>query len=163
MPSVCARQRAAIRAWADKELFGDNVKFDLLQAFDNHGDIILRGRVTGDFTRLLALWEGRLDASAVLPPTGSPLGSEATVDRATVRASLAELVDRYRPAAVNTLDPDPDPVVGERLGAEQTGYSDHIDHTAAAPSRQSAMPGSLVIDPRKVSTSSALRLTRSST
>ncbi|WP_335989414.1 PIG-L family deacetylase [Glycomyces sp. MUSA5-2] len=90
------------------------------------------GRVTGDFTRLLALWEGRLDASAVLPPAGSPLGAGSTVDRATVRASLAELLDRYRPVAVNTLDLDPDPVAGERLGAEQTGYSDHIDHTAAA-------------------------------
>ncbi|RRR99799.1 PIG-L family deacetylase [Glycomyces terrestris] len=90
------------------------------------------GRVTGDFTRLLALWEGRLDASAVLAPAGSPLTSESTVDRATVRASLVELLERYAPAAVNTLDPDPDPVVGERLGAEQDGYSDHIDHTAAA-------------------------------
>jgi LmbE family N-acetylglucosaminyl deacetylase len=90
------------------------------------------GRVTGDFTRLLALWEGRLDASAVLPPADSPLTSESTVDRATVRASLVELLERYAPVAVNTLDPDPDPVVGERLGAEQDGYSDHIDHTAAA-------------------------------
>lgn len=90
------------------------------------------GRVTGDFTRLLALWEGRLDASAVLPPSGSPLTSESTVDRSTVRATLIELLERYAPAAVNTLDPDPDPVVGEKLGAEQPGFSDHIDHTAAA-------------------------------
>lgn len=91
------------------------------------------GRLTGDFTRLLALWEGRLDASAVLPPTGSPLGDgPSLVDRDTVHASLLELLDHYRPAVVNTLDPDPDPVVGERLGAEQAGYSDHIDHTAAA-------------------------------
>ncbi|SDE47451.1 PIG-L family deacetylase [Glycomyces harbinensis] len=90
------------------------------------------GRLTGDFTRLLALWEGRLDASAILPPAGSPLNSSSTVERATVHASLVELLDRYRPAVVNTLDPDPDPVVGEKLGAEQSGYSDHIDHTAAA-------------------------------
>ncbi|MQM28806.1 PIG-L family deacetylase [Glycomyces albidus] len=90
------------------------------------------GRVTGDFTRLLALWEGRLDASAVLPPAGSPLASESTVDRSTVRATLVELLERYAPAAVNTLDPDPDPVVGAKLGAEQPGFSDHIDHTAAA-------------------------------
>ncbi|MCC3764744.1 PIG-L family deacetylase [Glycomyces sp. TRM65418] len=90
------------------------------------------GRLTGQFTRLLALWEGRLDVSLVLPPTGSPLSPESTVDRATVQATLLELLDRYRPVVVNTLDPDPDPVVGARLGAEQTGYSDHIDHTAAA-------------------------------
>ncbi|MCD0443503.1 PIG-L family deacetylase [Glycomyces sp. A-F 0318] len=90
------------------------------------------GRLTGDFTRLLALWEGRLEAAAVLPPTGSPLTSQSTVDQDMVRATLLELLGRYRPAVVNTLDPDPDPVVGERLGAEQAGYSDHIDHTAAA-------------------------------
>ncbi|MFG3338484.1 PIG-L family deacetylase [Glycomyces sp. NPDC048151] len=90
------------------------------------------GRITGEFTRLLALWEGRLDDALVLPPTGSPLAAESTVDRATVQATLVELLERYRPAAVNTLDPDPDPITGERLGAEQRGYSDHIDHTAAA-------------------------------
>lgn len=90
------------------------------------------GRLTGEFTRLLALWEGGLDASLILPPTDSPLSAESTVDRATIQATLLELLDRYRPVVVNTLDPDPDPVVGEKLGAEQTGYSDHIDHTAAA-------------------------------
>jgi LmbE family N-acetylglucosaminyl deacetylase len=90
------------------------------------------GRLTGEFTRLLALWEGRLNTSLILPPSGSPLTAESTMDRATVQATLLELLDRYRPAVVNTLDPDPDPVVGERLGAEQPGYSDHIDHTAAA-------------------------------
>jgi len=95
------------------------------------------GRITGDFTRLLALWEGRLDAAAVLPPADSPLtahfgSAAATVDRATVQATLLELLERYRPVVVNTLDPDPDPVVGEKFGAEQSGYSDHIDHTAAA-------------------------------
>ncbi|WP_158299841.1 PIG-L family deacetylase [Glycomyces paridis] len=90
------------------------------------------GRLTGDFTRLLTLWEGGLDASVILPPDGSPLRDEATVDRATVQATLLELIDRYRPVALNTLDPDPDPVVGDKLGAEQRGYSDHIDHTAAA-------------------------------
>ncbi|HLU27239.1 MAG TPA: PIG-L family deacetylase [Glycomyces sp.] len=90
------------------------------------------GRLTGDFTRLLALWEGGLETSMVLPPAGSPLTDESLVDRETVRATLLELLERYRPAVVNTLDPDPDPVIGEKLGAEQTGYSDHIDHTAAA-------------------------------
>lgn len=90
------------------------------------------GRLTGDFTRLLALWEGNLETSLVLPPTGSELTGKSIVDRETIRSTLLELLDHYRPATVNTLDPDPDPVVGERLGAEQEGYSDHIDHTAAA-------------------------------
>ncbi|MEU6861560.1 PIG-L family deacetylase [Glycomyces sp. NPDC046736] len=90
------------------------------------------GRLTGDFTRLLALWEGRLGASVVLPPADSPLTDETAVDRDMVQATLLELLDRYQPVAVNTLDPDPDPVVGDKFGAEQSGYSDHIDHTAAA-------------------------------
>jgi LmbE family N-acetylglucosaminyl deacetylase len=90
------------------------------------------GRITGEFTRLLALWEGGLDDSLILPPTDSPLTAESTVDRATIQATLLELLDRYRPVVVNTLDPDPDPTTGERLGAEQRGYSDHIDHTASA-------------------------------
>ncbi|WP_198586918.1 PIG-L family deacetylase [Glycomyces xiaoerkulensis] len=90
------------------------------------------GRITGRYTRLLGLWEGDLRSSLVLPPTGSPLTDATAVDRETVTGSLLELLDHYRPTVVNTLDPDPDPVVGERLGAEQRGYSDHIDHTAAA-------------------------------
>ncbi|MEJ0042652.1 MAG: nuclear transport factor 2 family protein [Rhizomicrobium sp.] len=42
---------AAIRAWADKEIFGDRVKLDLQDAFDNRGDIVLRARITGDFDK----------------------------------------------------------------------------------------------------------------
>ncbi len=42
---------AAIRAWAGKELFGDHVKLDPQEAFDHHGDVVLRGRVTGDFDK----------------------------------------------------------------------------------------------------------------
>ena len=41
----------AIRDWADKELFGDRVKLAVEQAFDNHGDVVLRGLVTGDFDK----------------------------------------------------------------------------------------------------------------
>jgi hypothetical protein len=41
----------AVKAWADKELFGDKVKLAVHQAFDNHGDVILRGVVTGDFDK----------------------------------------------------------------------------------------------------------------
>ena len=42
---------AAIKAWADKELFGDRVRLVVQQAFDNHGDVVLRGLVTGDFDK----------------------------------------------------------------------------------------------------------------
>lgn len=43
--------RDAIRAWADKEIFGDNVTMQVERAFDQHGDIILHARVDGDFDK----------------------------------------------------------------------------------------------------------------
>lgn len=42
---------AAIRAWADKEIFGDNVTLDIQEAYEQHGDFILRCRVSGDFDK----------------------------------------------------------------------------------------------------------------
>jgi ketosteroid isomerase-like protein len=42
---------AAIRAWADKEIFGDNVTLDIQEAYEQHGDFILRFRVSGDFDK----------------------------------------------------------------------------------------------------------------
>jgi len=41
----------AIRAWADKEIFGDNVTLKVERAFDQHGSIILHARVEGDFDK----------------------------------------------------------------------------------------------------------------
>jgi len=41
----------AIRAWADKEIFGDNVTMQVERAFDQHGDIIVHARVDGDFDK----------------------------------------------------------------------------------------------------------------
>src|SRR5258708_7634739 len=41
----------AIRAWADKEIFGDNVTLDVQTAYEQHGDFILRCRVSGDFDK----------------------------------------------------------------------------------------------------------------
>ena len=43
--------RDAIRAWADKEIFGDNVTMQVERAFDQHGDIIVHARVDGDFDK----------------------------------------------------------------------------------------------------------------
>jgi ketosteroid isomerase-like protein len=43
--------RAAIRAWADKEIFGDNVTLAVERAYENYGDIVLRCRVDGDFDK----------------------------------------------------------------------------------------------------------------
>ena len=41
----------AIRAWADKEIFGDNVTLDVQQAYEHYGDMILRCRASGDFDK----------------------------------------------------------------------------------------------------------------
>src|SRR5258708_2211262 len=41
----------AIRAWADKEIFGDNVTLATEVAYEQHGDIIARFRVDGDFDK----------------------------------------------------------------------------------------------------------------
>jgi SnoaL-like domain len=43
--------RAAIRAWADKEIFGDNVTLAVERAYEQHGNIILRCRVDGDYDK----------------------------------------------------------------------------------------------------------------
>jgi hypothetical protein len=42
---------AAIRAWADKEIFGDHVTMDVQSAYEHHGDIIVRARIEGDFDK----------------------------------------------------------------------------------------------------------------
>ena len=42
---------AAIRAWADKEIFGANVTLEVQKAYEQHGDVILHCRVSGDFDK----------------------------------------------------------------------------------------------------------------
>jgi ketosteroid isomerase-like protein len=42
---------AAIRAWADKEIFGDNVTLAVERALDQHGDLILHARVDSDYDK----------------------------------------------------------------------------------------------------------------
>lgn len=42
---------AAIRAWAEKEIFRDNVTLTVERAFDHYGDVIMHARVAGDFDK----------------------------------------------------------------------------------------------------------------
>lgn len=42
---------AAIRAWADKELFGDDVTLAVDRALDQHGDVVVHARVDGGFDK----------------------------------------------------------------------------------------------------------------
>jgi hypothetical protein len=41
----------AIRAWAEKEIFGDNVTLQIEAAFEHFGNSIVRCRVDGDFDK----------------------------------------------------------------------------------------------------------------
>ena len=41
----------AIRAWADKEIFGDKVTMVVERALDQQGDIIVHARVDGNFDK----------------------------------------------------------------------------------------------------------------
>ncbi len=41
----------AIRAWTDKEIIGPNVTMAVEQAFDLHGNIIVRARMDGDYDK----------------------------------------------------------------------------------------------------------------
>jgi SnoaL-like domain len=43
--------RESIRAWADKEIFGDNVTLAVQRAFEQHGNIVLHARIDGDFDK----------------------------------------------------------------------------------------------------------------
>ena len=41
----------AIRSWVVKEMVGDHVTIEVLEAIDHHGQIIVRGRYDGDFDK----------------------------------------------------------------------------------------------------------------
>ncbi|WP_225847902.1 PIG-L family deacetylase [Streptomyces sp. HPF1205] len=65
----------------------------------------------------------------------SPADKPAVWTRAKLVDALVDLMDRYGPTHIRTLDPDPDIQVHDRKhpkGSDQPGYSDHRDHTAAA-------------------------------
>jgi hypothetical protein len=41
----------AIRAWAQKEIFDDNVTMEVSKAYANHGNIIVHAIIAGDFDK----------------------------------------------------------------------------------------------------------------
>lgn len=41
----------AIRAWADKEIFGDHVTMQVEKAFRNHANVVIHARVDGNFDK----------------------------------------------------------------------------------------------------------------
>lgn len=81
------------------------------------------------------LWADPDMVTRTLVSTGSPAQAPHKVTRAGLIDALAHLLDRYKPTLVRTMDPDPDMQVHDakhRAHHDQSGYSDHPDHTAAA-------------------------------
>ncbi|MFE9039657.1 PIG-L family deacetylase [Streptomyces sp. NPDC007818] len=87
------------------------------------------------YMALPALWEDRALELSAHRSAGSPVSRPGPYDHEGLVAALTGLLRRYRPTVVHTLDPDPDAQPGDdatrRRNAEQPGYSDHGDHTAA--------------------------------
>ena len=94
--------------------------------FGNVGHLMAGGHT---LSTLLPLVDDELDTAPTLPPTDLPTPVPVEhVAKETMIAGLAELLEKYRPTVVRTLDPDPEP----DWGREQYTVSDHLEHTAAA-------------------------------
>ncbi|MGR8008933.1 PIG-L family deacetylase [Streptomyces hypolithicus] len=92
---------------------------------------------------LPSLWAARGLSLRTVVAADSPLQKAGSYDHDGLVDVLAGLLERYRPTAVHTLDPDPDiqhsDEATRRRDSEQPGYSDHADHTAAASFAWAAM------------------------
>ena len=94
--------------------------------------------------RLAGLWSGADARHDAMVPTGSPLSRPSRFTRAGLAGALAHIIDAFKPSLVRTMDPDPDPQVHDAANprfADQDGFSDHIDHTAAGLFAMSVLHG----------------------
>ncbi len=62
----------ASRAWADKEIFGDNITLEIESAFEQSGNSIARCRVDADFRRVEAA-AGPRDLTYYFAVGGNPI------------------------------------------------------------------------------------------
>ncbi|MGW6678637.1 PIG-L family deacetylase [[Kitasatospora] papulosa] len=85
---------------------------------------------------LPSLWHDRRLTLRTVVAEGSPLDRPGTYTYDGLVDVLVGLLELHRPTLVHTLDPDPDiqysSEAARRRDSEQSGYSDHADHTAAA-------------------------------
>ncbi|MFF5539720.1 MULTISPECIES: PIG-L family deacetylase [Streptomyces] len=85
---------------------------------------------------LPSLWHDRRLTLRTVVAEGSPLDRPGTYTYDGLVDVLVGLFELHRPTLVHTLDPDPDiqhsSEAARRRDSEQSGYSDHADHTAAA-------------------------------
>ncbi|MEU8822137.1 PIG-L family deacetylase [Streptomyces sp. NPDC048636] len=85
--------------------------------------------------RIPALWDTPGIVMRTLLATGSPVAHPSSYVHQTLIDVLAEIMHRYRPTLIHTLDPDPDFQVHDGLHPkdnDQAGCSDHRDHTPVA-------------------------------
>ncbi|MBH5335424.1 PIG-L family deacetylase [Streptomyces pactum] len=85
--------------------------------------------------RLPHLWEIPGVTARTLVAEGSPVREVQSYRHETLVDVLADLMDRYRPTVIHTLDPDPDYQVHDAFHPrdnDQPGCSDHRDHTPVA-------------------------------
>lgn len=91
--------------------------------------------VTPHSVTLRDLWHRPGTVVRTRVATGSPLREVQDYTREELIETLVRLYEHFRPSLVRTLDPDPDRQVHDaahRRDADQPGFSDHADHTAAA-------------------------------
>ncbi|MGW2326741.1 PIG-L family deacetylase [Streptomyces sp. NPDC001700] len=85
--------------------------------------------------RMPDLWDTPGTVMRTLLAEGSPVAHPSSYVHQTLVDVLAEIMDRYRPTLIHTLDPDPDFQVHDALRPrdnDQPGCSDHRDHTPVA-------------------------------
>ncbi|MET8177890.1 PIG-L family deacetylase [Streptomyces sp. NPDC005336] len=85
--------------------------------------------------RIPALWDIPGTVMRTLLAADSPVEHTSSYGHQTLLDVLAEIMDRYRPTLIHTLDPDPDFQVHNALHPkdnDQPGCSDHRDHTPVA-------------------------------
>ncbi|RZU54451.1 GlcNAc-PI de-N-acetylase [Krasilnikovia cinnamomea] len=103
--------------------------------------------------RLRTLWTGETDEQPVITVPGSAATGARPYTRASLLKTLVELLDRYQPTLVRTLDPDPDHQVHDADRPQYSDFgdfSDHIDHTPAGLFAWAALQQWCAAGPRRV-------------
>jgi LmbE family N-acetylglucosaminyl deacetylase len=77
---------------------------------------------------LRSLWEGTVPNVATLPPKHGPVTPSYRYTREGLVTTLVDLMRKFRPTVLRTLDPDPEHTVTDGKSV----VNDHQDHTAAA-------------------------------
>ncbi|MGX6601618.1 PIG-L family deacetylase [Micromonosporaceae bacterium Da 78-11] len=86
----------------------------------------------GGEVRLRTLWTGETKSQPILTVPGSVAIGDRPYTREGLLAALVDLLERYQPTAVRTMDPDPAYLKHDDEHPQYSDfrdYADHIDHT----------------------------------